>query len=501
MRKLKNNINLFVINFVAMTVFWGGLIRRSFNADTITYMVFPLADINVEIRDGRYLIALFDIILYKLGTKTTAIIPLSIFVTLILFAVSITILQKIFKQFLNTENNMFIAGFYCALGLVFSNVLFSEYLMFPEVSIFYAIGFLSVTLGAYYHSKSKKLVAFVLYAVGSCIYQITLVYAAIILLFYYMLSHQFKWSVEAVIDEFLACFIPLSTGILNIISIRILGIINPSYAFRRVVSSKTMSNKIASLLTTLLDFLKNSYTLLPNLFFPALFFGFFTLCTFIILILSKDILSILYFSLVVVISMATLFAIPLLNRAFSFPPRMSFCLYLIQGLIAITFMSALSNANLIALRCPKFINILLTLRTATLAIWAYVWIQMIFCSFIISGRFVSNALDLVHAKAILREIENYEAETNVTVLYIEELHDNYAPAFYDESRSHYEQINEKIIGQTTRALIESISGRVFEKTNAIPSDIEERFKDKDWDYFDLNEQMVIRGDTAYLCIY
>ena len=58
------------------------------------------------------------------------------------------------------------------------------------------------------------------------------------------------------------------------------------------------------------------------------------------------------------------------------------------------------------------------------------------------------------------------------------------------------------MGLTTRSMFEAWWGRHFDDAKGVPSDIyEEYFADKNWDYFDVNEQLVIVDDTAYICVY
>lgn len=498
----KNKLYILLANMVVLTIFWGGLLRKSFNADTITYMVYTKDDIPVQIRDGRYLVALYDFALAKLGTSSTEHIPLFLLFSLIFFALTATTIQILFRKYLKTDNLFAIAGFYGALGLCFTNVLFAEYLFFPEVTLPYSIGFFVVTMGICFFAKGKRAIAFLFFLIGACTYQMTLIYSAIILAFYYMLQHQFKWSVRALIDEFTAVITSLGAGVVNVLIIKLVEFIFPDYAYRKSVSSGALLGNVPKVFESCREFLKNSFTLLPSVYLPTLITVVFMIGILFAVAKTVGRSGILFYICVMAGALMILFIFPLLGDgdSFSFPPRMSFGFYLIQGLMAVTFMATVPDSDMRILKLS--VKKEYCLELASIVIVGYLWAQMLFVSFIIPGRFVSNALDTVYAKMIMNEIEKYEEQTGNVVYYFETIGDGYAPAYYDESWIHYDQINGRVIGQATRTLLEAVEGRVFESRGDFPEDVyTEYFKDKDWDTFDLNEQLVIIGDTAYLCVY
>lgn len=497
---MKDKLISFIGSFFVLTALFGGLLRRAFNADTITYMIYAKDDADVRIRAGRYVIALFDVILYRLGIKTTDFMPLLILLSMVVLALTVVVLLGVFGRFNSLDNKLLSAGFSLALGLGFYNVLFAEYFMFTEVTVFYTMGFLVAAVGVHYFvsSNSGKIIAYPLFVLAACTYQYTVVFAAIVLAFYYMLLNDFEWSKKAVIEELLGCALPMSTGIICMLSIKVVGQIFPDLASVKPYSDEHVIHKIGGVINSIGMFLKDSYNLLPGKYIPA-FVLLASICVCIYLLMkAKGWQGILFFAVVCLGCMVLMLVIPMLGTGFNFPPRMSFCLYLVQGLIIITIMSLLSSPNIvISENVREFL-----LKATTFLVMGYVWIQMIACSFITSGRYVANTLDRNYSQIILKEIEKYEEKTGITVTKLGTCTDAYAPSFYEESRVHYGQINERVIGQSTRSLIEALWGRRFEGAGEVPADVyEEYFAGKDWDYFDVNEQLVIVDDTAYLCVY
>ena len=213
---------------------------------------------------------------------------------------------------------------------------------------------------------------------------------------------------------------------------------------------------------------------------------------------KQGISGVIYYILVVIVCTVSLYMVTMLEEGFHFQPRIAFNLYHIQGMmlvVAFALVGGESDWNASVSKDSA-------LKLGAYMVFAYIWIQMLFCSYIISGRFVSNALDKAYAQIILGEIDKYEQETGITVTKLNVTNDEYAPPYYDDTRIHYGQINERILGITTRSMFEAWFDRHFDGEEELPDDIySEHFAGKDWDRFDVDEQLVIVGDTAYLCVY
>ena len=71
LEKYKSYIIQVGMNITVLLIFWGGMLRKSFNADTVSHMVSNNADVLWNISDGRYGIALMDAVLLKFGIRIT----------------------------------------------------------------------------------------------------------------------------------------------------------------------------------------------------------------------------------------------------------------------------------------------------------------------------------------------------------------------------------------------------------------------------------------------
>ena len=489
--KYRNDIMSFFFFFVVVTVFYSGLIRRSYNADTMTYMVYFQDDAQVRVFDGRYLIALIDLVLYQIHIKPTDYMPVFTIMAMILLAVTMVLLKSVFEKFRTAKGTLHGMAFDLSVSLVFCNVLYIEYFMFSEVTLFYIFGYFLATVGMRLLTGNKRLAAFFLFLLAVCTYQLSIVYAAISLLFYYMLENDFKWSKKAVTDEIIACVIPLSTGVINMTVIQIVGRINDYFVTRKSYTTIGVVQKSLMLLDSFGRFLCDSYTLLPRLWIPGIVLCLSVVLGIYVITKTRDAFGALFFAAVVFGSILAIFLIPFLEEGASDSPRMTFCLYLVQGMIFITdiyLLSAFGKENL--------------LKGASAVVFAFVWLQMVAVSFIVPGRYISNTLDKNYSQIILKEIEKYEERTGNAVTKMCVVNDEHAPAYYEESRNHFGQINERIMGQTTRSMFEAFWNRHFDYVGKMPAEVyDEYFAGKNWDYFDVNEQLVIIDDTAYLCVY
>ncbi len=492
---------------MALTVFWGGLLRKNYNADTVAHMANPAGDVIVRIRFGRYVIALLEKIQVETGFLVTDHLPVTILVTLMICALTLTLFWNLFEKDLGfkAETTLQKAGLGICFGLVYLNVLYSEFLMFGEFCLYMAIAYAFIMFGIVFYVQegiTKKIAGAVFFLLGVFTYQNGAVIGSMVLIYYYMLKHDFKWSKEAVRDEFFAAVVPMGAGLINLITVKIVAAINPLYAFFRPIGVGSIGDKIAEAALNFYSLNKDSYNLLPRVFLPGLLNLGMIIMVVYLLLKRGDKAGVGYFATAYVLSLAILYILPIMNDPFAFPPRLAIFFYLFQGLTGATLMWLIGKSKAEGDNAKPDPATLKTVFSIVLV--GYLWIHLIFVQFIISGRYISNNLDNIYCRLTLQEIEKYEESTGTVVNNLCVFNDDDAPAYYRESSIHAHQINERIIGQATCSYIEAILGRHFEplRIEDVPADIySEYFEGKNWDSFDLDEQLLIVGDTAYLCVY
>lgn len=117
-----------------------------------------------------------------------------------------------------------------------------------------------------------------------------------------------------------------------------------------------------------------------------------------------------------------------------------------------------------------------------------------------SEMITTNYLDRNIAKTIIQEINNYQAETGITI-------ENIGICLDKNPTSNYE--GQRWLGViTTRSMgtdwaaketIELYSGTRFNKIE-VPNEYKEEFLQKDWSFFD-KEQLVFDNNNLYICLY
>ena len=475
----------FGISLSMLLIFWGGMLRKSFNADTLGHMFSRDADIAWRIADGRYVIALVDTTLLKLGIRTTDNLSVFMLFTFLIFAMAMVVVQKIFVPW-QPEEQWERIGYFCSVNLVFLNTLFAEILMFSEMSVYFALGYLLAAVGVDKFVQKKYTSMILLFAAAVCTYQFTMIFAAILIAFHICLKYREELNFKAVIEEIVGIIACMGLGILNYLSIRLLKIFGIIDHANKSVGWEINTQKMTVLKKSLISLFKNGHEIFPNLWIPLLF----VLILFLIITYScvkdRTVKKIPFIVIVFWGSMALIYSLPMIQSELYFPPRMAFCFYLIQGMLAVTAY-ALSRKEV--------------RRLLTFVCVGYLMVQLLFSDFIVTNHFVSNTLDEVYANMMYQEVLKYEEETGNMVTKMAIYKDDYAPDRYEEISFHTDQINEKVLGIVSKSLVWKVTGREFDKIDPLDDIYEKYFKGKDWDYFDLSEQLVIIDDTAHWCIF
>jgi hypothetical protein len=120
------------------------------------------------------------------------------------------------------------------------------------------------------------------------------------------------------------------------------------------------------------------------------------------------------------------------------------------------------------------------------------------------NQYANNRLDQDYAMNVSYEIKRYEQETGEEVKRIAFcLDSNSAYAYYGNIRYVIADMNERAARTewANAQLISYYARRNFEKVEMDENVYNESFKDKNWDFFIAEEQMVFRGDTVYIAVY
>ena len=483
--KKKNTVVLFSTSFLLFFLFWCGLLRPNFNADTLFHMVVEDADILTNIEAGRYMISLGDFILFQFGLRTTTNISITMAVTFLFFTLAMVKTYRVFEEFA-PGNKYQKFGFYLGTQLVFLNVLFAELLMFNEYCVYFGFSYFVAALGVEKYTQRKYLPMIIYFVLAATTYQFTMIFTAILCATYLCLKHEGKLSIQAVIEEFTIIFICMGIGLLDLLSVFALEKLGIIRGFGKNLAVNTFFDKVGLAFRTFVELNKNGSDIFPNLWLPLLF----TVSVWLVILYSlaqnKELQKAWYILIVYVGCNLLLYVIPLMQTDFYFPCRMSFCFFLVQGMLVLMAFSL----------CDDFLHNLLLLACV-----GYFTLHFLFAQFIVANRFVSNTLDRVYANMVYQEIQKYEDKTGITVTGLSVIDDSYSVDAYEEVGYNSYQINERALGTVTYSVMQVMTNRKFDRVT-MPEEIYTKyFKGRNWDYFDITEQLIIIDNVAYWCIF
>lgn len=482
--RYKTLICQYSINLLLVLVYWGGMLRKSFNCDTLSHMLSDDADVMVNLMCGRYLIALGDYLLLRLGLRTTTNLSVTMMITFLILAMAMLELQKIFRCWV-PDNLWAKIGFYGGINLIFLNVLFAEPLMFSECVVYHAIAYFAAAVGVKCFIEKRYVPMLFMYAAAVSSYQNAAVFASIVTAFYICFDENMVLSRRMFFREIIGITVSMGMGAFNFLCIRILDKLKIISIFQPA-GIGDFNEKLSMVFSHMVRMYKDCVGIMPNTWFPLLFvLGIWVLIGYSC-IKERKYSQFLCLFIVWLGSNILLYVIPMAKSTISFYPRLFFCFFGIQGLL-------LASAYGF---CQDSMHRLITLGGVL-----YLTVQLLFVHFIISDHFVSNNLDEIYANMVYEKIVEYEKETGNNVENIAVMRDIDAPFSYREISFVSDQINERALGTVPISLIYMITGREFVKMEVPDSMIQKYFYNKNWDYIDLGEQLIIEGDTAYWCVF
>ena len=496
MIKEKTNLSKAVIPFLATFVLiilaYQGFYRFGFGSDTMIHYLNPLINIESEITYGRYISYLIEIACYKVGI----ILPEQYRAFYLLFILATTctayFCQQSFITTLEKKNiELTPACEYMGraiLSLPFISTLYAEYFMFPECFV-YSIGFMFAALAVYYFSKNSYVLSVIFLLLAASTYQITVMVSAIYVLIYIVVEGDFVLNKKMFLRGLITSMCCVMAGFLNYLAMTAAFKLGFFPDTPKTLSDESIIQSIKRVILLFIGFLKNGVGLVPlpyiNLLVVAL------LIVFMIVSKREEKAALGTFIFAGIITFMLALLIPVVQ---SNAPRVIFVLYAALGCTIFLAFIQLREKE----KTPLQIIIVVT-----------VLLQIFSCQQIAVNHYVSNNQDLACARAVLSAIDTYEQETGTTVKTIGICTDNRSENYYDNVYYHLGQINERVAHNVAYSLLEytnkldtGATENRFEKSDLSESKIRDKyFKDKDWDNFNVFEQVIIEGDIAYWCIY
>lgn len=494
----KNAFRLFLFNLVILLIFWGGLAHNQYNADTIFYRYQETsAAINMCLEEGRYLIAFMYFLLSLFGINVAKRIGVTVLCNILLFTFTLSIMYFL----VSFEDKVDWLHVLC-VDLIFINVFASEMFMFAETLFGFCFGYLFSVLAIWSFKKTQYIRFFLFLCIGVCFYQYAIIIAAILLLFVVGKEENWRLSMKAFLKSFGGSITCLGVGFLNMESTKVLanlGILSKEIVQREQQISMNLLKKISDVLHDTYCVLYDAKGLLIGVGIPLIV----TLLTAGLLIVyvirNKDWNRFLYFCILAMACFGLWIILPLVREPYNNPPRMSFSIFMIQGLFLQLTMQLWGDSCEREEKQARQKSTCLVLTQFVIS--AYVLVQLFSVQNIVVNRYASNAIDETYVGLMYQRILDYEEQTGIEVTKLATCNDQNVADHYREVGATVDAINERILGKANWSIVCDVSGRLFERIDMDADVYNCYFSGKDWDHLDLDQQLVIREDTAYWCIY
>ncbi len=476
----------FIISFIVLFITWGGMLRRSFNADTMYHMVSDGSDMWNNIRDGRFMSALVYFVLDLFGLDTTTHTGVTALVSIVVLAAAAVLFQYLLSLYFHAESLVDRIVMLVISLLPFVNVLFSEVFMFGECTFGFAMTYFLALLACVLFAKGKYVTAFICMILSTMFYQVGSVFAVMILSAFIFIKYQEELNWKAVKEELLCIVVTVLPGGINLLTSKLLESFSDIGKYNKSVDMTNLRDKIGYIFDINIRMLKNNLGILPDFYIPAIFLGIAIIIILVRMIKAKKYMSIVYLVLLFIVENLSLYGMSLLQSTPALYPRMVFPFYAMTGMFVYI--------------AYKELDIKWSMRYFYLIAVFFIF-QIWFINLIVIDHYTSNTLDEVYIKMVCDKVQEYEEETGTQVTKIAIERDVDSHLYYDQISLHADQINERTMGLVNLSLLEVFGGREFTKVS-MPDDIYATyFEGKDWEYLDLSEQLLFVDDTAYWIIF
>lgn len=497
------DLKLILADLILIFFSWGGYYRSIFgNGDALYDTINMGASKSSRLSCYRWMGWLVDMFAWKkLGFLASEHPTFSLFLFLLFLTASLFIIQKMFRPLFESrlQTHLEQACFIAATSLIFINGLLSELFYFTESYSIFKFSLLFCAIGCLLFTKGKYVWGMICFLVMTGFYQISCALAAILLSAWLYIRYEGKCSRELFIREVLYIVAPMSCGALNYVTgvwfLRWLNSRGMNLNIEKKVMSRSVVDAVLNYFREFRLLLKSNLELMPGVWLPLLVLIICFLSLSVYFIRGRKWNEMGTLVLLIAVQQVTFGAIPVANGVIA--PRIMYPFYGLEAGMLLGAMYFLSTGD----ETEKTVQNLLGVVRLTAAM--FLMIQIFFIQIIISNRMISNTLDLLCARGVLNTIREYEEETGQTVKYIAAAPDTESPMYYNEVYYKRDAVNDRNYRVVTYTLIEYVASpeKHFEKKEMDPAVFDEYFKDKNWDAFDAHEQIVIKDDTAYICVF
>ena len=498
-------IKLYSLNLILLGLVWSSFARcRLANSDTLWGEIDPGATLISRLSNFRWLgyagdaFSYYVLHYYPYEHRT-----LSVLLFLIVLAAALLLMQFTFTRVLKVKNWNFRrkAAFFAATALCFLNVLTSELFYFTESLLIFKASLLLAMAGCFLFSRKHYAVGTVLLFLAPMFYQMSCIYAALVLCTLAYLESEGTGFGRVARREFGYLCAAMAGGVLNYLTGPWLDAVISKRVGYEILPSKQIQNEslswlVQNVLRQLRELYESSLGLMMPLWLPFLFSLVMTVMAVwgICLAGKKEDLGI-YF-LYKIVSFLLMCGMAVVSFQGEFVCRVTAPFYTMQAMNALVTLYWMNRAGEGIRRWKR--------KTVCISVLGYLALQCFFIQAVIANRMVSENLDILYANQILDIVEKYEKQTGCKVKAAAFCVDNNYSAYYDQVNYCHSATNSRIAGQGTYSLVETVAswrGMSLGRGEMDEKVYEEYFAGKNWDAFDPEEQVVILDGNLYACVY
>lgn len=519
----KNNImssfaaKLLIVDYLLLVLAYGGFYRSIFaNSDTLWGALDPSSTFKARLDCFRWIPGIVEWFINLTGFLPALHARLSLVLFICALCVSLLLLQIVFIDLFGRicdfqEDNVGLQiGIVAAVSLSYVNVLFSEFFYFPESYYIFGLAFLFLSSGFYLLSKKRIILAMFSFFCMTMCYQMSCPIATIIIGVYVYLEHKGEFSVSLIKEELVKALPPMILFVLNYLTGPFIqGILSrfgiESYQEKSAIMGYGLGEYISIIASSVGNLLSSNLGLTPGIYAPLLVFVISLVLVVMVCIKKHNLGQLATFFLVEVILIILVLAVQIASDPVTFIARTITTLYVAQGMQLLIMLYFIVDGKEHNIHFVSFEKVLYLLPAI------YVIFQLFFIQCIIQNRMVSETLDSVYAEKIFEKIEAYEQETGIIVKKIAPINDTDSSPFYDQVHFCSGAINRRCYSDYTWTFLQycayetdlagSLYGRSFERVNMDDDVYKELFEGKNWTSFDVDDQVIIRGDTVYICVF
>ncbi len=513
----RHHLTLFGIDLMVVLLAYGAKYRGGFGSDTLGYITDPVFRNRTLFEDARFLASVMNSALYRLGFVMTDHYAVCFLVFILCIAGAVFLIQTALLKAppvrallpqCNPEDSgasglqgeetpkagagslWLTAGFIAATLLPLVNVLFTEHFMFTECFLSFGAAYLLSALAvkllaARAPSRAAYAGAFALLLASSMCYQNALIFAAMVIGTYLVLADDLKFSPGLFGRTFVTVAAILSVGAVNLGIGRLLALTGHFPRIKKEIGALSLAERLDRIFSEIPLLLRTSLQLLPALYLPLCIIALCVAVSAFALFKKRGGRRPVTYLLFLIMQVLLFLGIPVLSGS-GLTPRVAFTFYVMIGMLAAVALSLAGQSRAWLPGCAAVL---------------FLTVQMLFCNIIWNSSYMVNRQEILDAKMIVQQIEHYEEKTGTTVRYLSYIPDAHQPHHFPDIHYTRDQIGERTMPLAMYSLLEYVTGRVFDSADMDEEIRKTYFEGRDWNALDLEEQLVIRGDTAYFCIY